>query len=174
MTANRQPSTRIGAMLRHHRKANGLTLAQLAEASNVSKSYLCELENHKSMYISAEKLYSITRALGVDIEYILQGVMSPGADMITKNPSALNTVKDLTNDLQRKGMKSTRMQFSLDGVHFAVELHITHINNIEVGGPVQQVRQLQKQVEKLEGDLCCAIDGQQCLAAQLGLPKEKP
>ena len=69
----------LGEKLRELRKERGLTLEQLAEATDSSKSYIWELENRSPPRPSAEKLSKIAQQLGTTIEYLLddQGDVSP-------------------------------------------------------------------------------------------------
>ncbi len=69
----------LGEKLRALRKEKGLTLEQLAEATESSKSYIWELENRSPPRPSAEKLSRIAQQLGTTIEYLLddRGEISP-------------------------------------------------------------------------------------------------
>ncbi len=53
------------------RKEQGLTLDNLAEITESSKSYIWELENKNPPRPSAEKVAKIADKLGVEIEYLL-------------------------------------------------------------------------------------------------------
>lgn len=64
-------STTLGEKIKKRRKELGLTLEQLAERSDSSKSYIWELENKNPPRPSAEKLSKIAGQLGVTIEYLL-------------------------------------------------------------------------------------------------------
>lgn len=61
----------LGAKIHNLRKEKGLTLDQLAELTESSKSYIWELENKNPPRPSAEKLSRIATQLGVTIEYLL-------------------------------------------------------------------------------------------------------
>jgi len=61
----------LGNKIRQLRKANGLTLDQLATMSGSSKSYIWELENKNPPRPSAEKLSKIAEQLGTTIEFLL-------------------------------------------------------------------------------------------------------
>jgi transcriptional regulator with XRE-family HTH domain len=63
----------IGQRIQHYRKDAGLTLSQLAEAAQVSKSYLSELESDTegSIRPSADVLYRLGKALGVAMSDLL-------------------------------------------------------------------------------------------------------
>lgn len=60
-----------GERIRARRKERGLTLAQLAEQSDSSKSYIWELENKNPPRPSGEKLAAIAMALGTTADYLL-------------------------------------------------------------------------------------------------------
>lgn len=64
-------STALGEKIQKLRKEQGLTLDQLAERAESSKSYIWELENKNPPRPSAEKLSKIASELGVTIEYLL-------------------------------------------------------------------------------------------------------
>ncbi len=53
------------------RKEKGLTLEQLAELSESSKSYIWELENKNPPRPSADKLSKIAVQLGVTMDYLI-------------------------------------------------------------------------------------------------------
>lgn len=64
-------STMIGEKIRELRKAKGLTLDQLADASGSSKSYIWEIENKPVSRPSAEKLKRIADCLDTTVEFLL-------------------------------------------------------------------------------------------------------
>lgn len=63
----------IGIKIRKYREEKGMSAAQLAEAAEISRSYLSELENNKGDHKrpSADKLYAIGKALGVSMSELL-------------------------------------------------------------------------------------------------------
>jgi transcriptional regulator with XRE-family HTH domain len=61
----------FGERIREQRKRAGLTLEQLAEASESSKSYIWELENKNPPRPSAAKIGSIAKALNVTTDYLM-------------------------------------------------------------------------------------------------------
>lgn len=61
----------LGTKIRDLRKAEGLTLDQLAVMTGSSKSYIWELENKNPPRPSAEKLSKIAEQLGTTIEFLL-------------------------------------------------------------------------------------------------------
>lgn len=60
----------LGQKVRELRMARGLTLEQLAQATDSSKSYMWEIENKDVARPSGEKLNRIAAALGVTPEYL--------------------------------------------------------------------------------------------------------
>lgn len=61
----------LGKKIQKLRKAKGLTLEQLADLTESSKSYIWEMENKNPPRPSAEKLSKIAAQLGVTIEYLM-------------------------------------------------------------------------------------------------------
>ena len=61
----------LGEKIQKLRKEKGLTLEQLADLAESSKSYIWELENKNPPRPSAEKLSKIAVQLGVTMEYLL-------------------------------------------------------------------------------------------------------
>ena len=55
------------------RKANNLTLDELARLAGCGKSAVWELENRDGLNPSAKTLYGIAKALGTSVEHILTG-----------------------------------------------------------------------------------------------------
>jgi len=71
-------ATPIGEKIRAGRKKLKLTLEQLAEKSDSSKSYIWELENRPVVRPSAEKIAKIAEVLGVTVEFLIDdGKQSP-------------------------------------------------------------------------------------------------
>jgi transcriptional regulator with XRE-family HTH domain len=61
----------FGEKIRTLRKDQGLTLDQLAEKTESSKSYIWELENKNPPRPSAEKIAKIAAVLGVTSDYLM-------------------------------------------------------------------------------------------------------
>lgn len=61
----------LGEKLKKLRKDKGFTLESLAQAADVSKSYLWELENREVKNPSAQRLAAIADKLGVTTDYFL-------------------------------------------------------------------------------------------------------
>lgn len=64
-------ATALGDKIRKLRQEKGLSLKDLADLTESSKSYIWELENKAPPRPSAEKLSKIASELGVTIEYLL-------------------------------------------------------------------------------------------------------
>jgi transcriptional regulator with XRE-family HTH domain len=62
----------VGDRVREIREKRGMTQDQLAEAAELSKSFLSEIENDKSN-VGAQILLRIANALGASVDYLLQG-----------------------------------------------------------------------------------------------------
>lgn len=61
----------LGTKINELRRERGMTLEQLAQATNSSKSYMWELENKDVARPSAEKLDRIAQALDVTASYLI-------------------------------------------------------------------------------------------------------
>lgn len=66
----------LGTKINELRRAKGLTLEQLAQASDSSKSYMWEIENKEVARPSAEKLDRIAEALGVTAVFLIDASQS--------------------------------------------------------------------------------------------------
>jgi transcriptional regulator with XRE-family HTH domain len=62
---------KFGTRIKELRADQGLTLEQLAQKTDSSKSYIWELENKNPPRPSAEKLAAIAAALGVTVDYLI-------------------------------------------------------------------------------------------------------
>jgi transcriptional regulator with XRE-family HTH domain len=65
-----EPKT-VGERIRFVRNQRGLTLEQLAEQSEISKSFLWEVEQGSD--ISGERLLRVANVLGASLDYLLRG-----------------------------------------------------------------------------------------------------
>jgi len=61
----------LGTKINELRREHGLTLEQLAQATDSSKSYMWEIENKDVARPSAEKLERIANALGVTSAFLI-------------------------------------------------------------------------------------------------------
>lgn len=64
-------ATILGEKIRIERKRLKLTLEELAEKTDSSKSYIWELENRPVVRPSAEKITKIAEVFGVTVEFLL-------------------------------------------------------------------------------------------------------
>lgn len=79
-------ATLLGEKIRAERKRLKLTLDELAEKTDSSKSYIWELENRPVVRPSAEKISKIADALGVTVEFLLDD------EKLTQTKSDLDNV----------------------------------------------------------------------------------
>jgi transcriptional regulator with XRE-family HTH domain len=63
--------TPLGIKIRQLRKEQGLSLDQLADRAETSKSYLWELENRETANPTMDKVSKIAEKLGVTAEFLL-------------------------------------------------------------------------------------------------------
>ncbi|MBF0424120.1 MAG: helix-turn-helix transcriptional regulator [Magnetococcales bacterium] len=73
-------ATEVGEKVRALRKKKGLTLDQLAEMTNTSKSRIWELENRDNARPTAEKIHRIAEVLEVTPEYLMASGSGPPDD----------------------------------------------------------------------------------------------
>lgn len=66
----------LGTKINELRRARGLTLEQLAQATESSKSYMWELENKDVARPSAEKLDKIAEVLGVTTTFLVDATQT--------------------------------------------------------------------------------------------------
>jgi transcriptional regulator with XRE-family HTH domain len=66
----------LGTKINELRRERGLTLEQLAQATDSSKSYMWEIENKEVARPSAEKLERIAEALGVTASFLIDASQS--------------------------------------------------------------------------------------------------
>lgn len=71
----------LGQKIKTLRQQLGLSLDELAEQTDTSKSYLWELENREERKPSGEKLSRIALELGVTAEYLLNDAAGPDEDV---------------------------------------------------------------------------------------------
>ena len=69
----------FGERLRRFREAKKLTLQQLADAVDCTKTYIWELEKRDGQRPSAERVYALAKVLGVTMEDPLMGEAIPEA-----------------------------------------------------------------------------------------------
>ena len=91
----------LGEKIRRLRKEKGLTLDQLAELADSSKSYIWELENKNPPRPSAEKLAKISKQLQVTLEYLLDNKQEI-AEEDAVDARFYREYRDMTHDTKKK------------------------------------------------------------------------
>lgn len=98
--------TTFGEKIRNLRKKAKLTLDQLAEKTESSKSYIWELENKNPPRPSADKIDRIAKALGVTADYL----MDQNADLVTAEDEAFfRKYRELTREAKEKLRRITEV-----------------------------------------------------------------
>ncbi len=64
----------IGDRIREIRERRGMTQDKLAAAAQISKGFLCDVENNKAN-IGSQALLRIANCLGASVDYLLRGEM---------------------------------------------------------------------------------------------------
>lgn len=94
----------FGEKIRDLRKRAKLTLEQLADMTESSKSYIWELENKNPPRPSADKIDRIAKALGVTADYL----MDEKADLVTAEDEAFfRKYRELPPEAKEKLRKIT-------------------------------------------------------------------
>lgn len=75
----------LGELIKKARKANGLTLEELAEATSTSKSYIWGLENNKDVNPSIQHCAKLSLALGISVNSIACAAMFGGQTDTTES-----------------------------------------------------------------------------------------
>jgi transcriptional regulator with XRE-family HTH domain len=96
----------VGQRLQFLRTKKTLTLDQLAEKSELSKSFLWEVE-HDRTGISGEKLLRVANVLGASLDFIMKGEPSPD----NYKPEAVEIPRELSEvaETSRLSYKQTIM-----------------------------------------------------------------
>ena len=71
MARPRRKTETVGARIKRYREEAGLSPADIAELTGLSRSYISELETGTAQNPSADKLYALAKALGVAMSDIL-------------------------------------------------------------------------------------------------------
>lgn len=71
MAQRESQPTNVGGRIRHVRTQRGLTLEQLAEKAEISKSFLWDVEQGSD--ISGERLLRVANVLGASLDYLMRG-----------------------------------------------------------------------------------------------------
>jgi transcriptional regulator with XRE-family HTH domain len=95
----------LSDQLRKHRLDQGLSIAELARRSKVSKSYLSQLENNiNGLRPSADALYKIAFALGTTVSELLEKQVGKDDDELTEIPEGLR-IFAMTEQLSEQEIK---------------------------------------------------------------------
>lgn len=93
----------IGKNIAELRKTKGMTLSQLAKRSNVSKSYLSNIERNVNQNPSIAVLEKIAVVLGVDVNFLIGDKDEKKADKLDKEWS------EFIKELKRAGVKKDQI-----------------------------------------------------------------
>lgn len=102
----------IGKTIKKIRKSQGITLSQLAERSNISKSYLSNIERNVNQNPSVQIVEKIAQVLKVDCGTLLK---KPPVDYDFPEDEWLNFVKEL----KRSGVQKDQLQEYKTVIEFA-------------------------------------------------------
>lgn len=91
----------IGKKIRKIRKANNLTMRELAERSGTASSYISDLENRKIKNPSADKLIKIAEALGVSLAELVKEEIKD-EEIKPFVPETLYKGKNYTKELRKE------------------------------------------------------------------------
>jgi XRE family transcriptional regulator, master regulator for biofilm formation len=95
----------IGTNINRIRKRRGLTLSELADRANVSKSYLSNIERNLNKNPSIQVLKKLAAVLDVDLNFILQ------AEEPSETQHFLESEwLDFIHDLQDSGVEKEQLQ----------------------------------------------------------------
>ncbi len=93
----------IGKNIHEIRKKKGLTLSELAEKANISKSYLSNIERELNDNPSIQVLEKISKVLGVDLKVLL------GSNL--ENPRLFEDEWiELVKELKTSGLEIEKLQ----------------------------------------------------------------
>ncbi|MEC0664805.1 helix-turn-helix transcriptional regulator [Priestia flexa] len=92
----------IGEKIYRIRKSRGLTLSELAERANVSKSYLSNIERNVNQNPSIQVVEKLATVLGVEFTILVEGNSEIGELL---EPEWI----DFINDLKEMGVKKEQL-----------------------------------------------------------------
>lgn len=92
----------IGKNIQRIRKKRGLTLSDLADQANISKSYLSNIENELNDNPSIQVMEKVSKVLGVDLKDLLGSKTE-----ITLYPEA--EILDLAKELKESGIEIEKL-----------------------------------------------------------------
>lgn len=94
----------IGKKISEIRKSRGFTLSELAEKSNVSKSYLSNIERDLNQNPSVEVVIKLANVLQVDIDAILSPIIKQDNSQLFEKEWI-----DFVSDLKKSGLKKDQL-----------------------------------------------------------------
>jgi transcriptional regulator with XRE-family HTH domain len=85
-----------GDRIREIREKRGLTQEKLAKMANISKGFLCDVENNKRN-IGSQGILSIANSLGASVDYLLSGEVKENIEneQILIPPDLSQAAKDM-------------------------------------------------------------------------------
>jgi len=92
----------IGKNIQEIRKRKGLTLSELAEQANISKSYLSNIERELNYNPSIQVIKKISTVLGVDLKTLL-------GSKSESNTFPENEWLDFINELKASGIEKEKL-----------------------------------------------------------------
>ena len=98
---------KFGERIKQLRTERGLTLDQLAQATESSKSYIWELENKNPPRPSAEKLSIIAATLGVTVDFLMGADDQTLAD--AEDKAFYRAYSNLPEDTRRQIREMTKI-----------------------------------------------------------------
>lgn len=128
--------------LRQERLNNGFTQIELAEKTGVS-SYMLSLYERGRFFPGAERLNTLSEALGVTAEYMLEEHVCP--DVITREQKT-NFIKNLKRERLKKG-------YTLEKLSDKTGIHLVILSQYETGCFFPGVEKMKKLSDTLEVDL---------------------
>ncbi len=90
---------KLGERVKSLRQSLGWTQDKLAQETQISKSFLSEVENDKAN-ISGDNLLKIANTLNVSLDYLMKGEAPPG----NKKPRPVEIPPGLSNVAEKKGL----------------------------------------------------------------------
>ncbi len=111
------PSSSIGANVRQRRRALGLSLEALAEASGVSSTMLSEVERSRKNP-TVKLAYQIARALGCSLTDLLDD--APAVSVAVVRAADRRVLVDPVSRVVRSGLRSTLFAGKLEVVWYAL------------------------------------------------------
>ena len=130
---NDKPAPEIGPVVQRRRSALGLTLEQLAARCGVSKSMLSQIERGQANPTFAV-LWSLTRALKLDFDDLLQGAAGPKDEGGIEVVAAANTpeIRSADGRCRLRILGSPRLAGATDGNLGAHIDHLARAGYVEV------------------------------------------